>query len=105
VLVIAMLEPRRHDRAAFTCGTPMLDRDLREQDVQHHRDVVAMTISVASTIAGCPSIRCVSASLGRMALLPRCPPVCDRSANDDRGRQSSCRAMNDSPSRCRMPSR
>ena len=39
----ALLDPRRHDRAAFACGEPKLDRYLKEQASQHHRDGVATT--------------------------------------------------------------
>ena len=40
---IELLNPRRHDRAAFICGEPTLERYLREQAAQHHRDGIATT--------------------------------------------------------------
>lgn len=40
---VQRLNPKRHDRAAFACGEPTLDRYLREQAAQHHRDGVATT--------------------------------------------------------------
>ena len=40
---VERLNPRRHDRAAFQCREPSLDRYLREQAVQHHRDGIATT--------------------------------------------------------------
>jgi GNAT superfamily N-acetyltransferase len=39
----ALLDPKRHDRAAFACGEPTLDRYLKEQASQNHRDGVATT--------------------------------------------------------------
>jgi GNAT superfamily N-acetyltransferase len=39
----ALLDPKRHDRAAFSCGEPTLDRYLKEQASQHHRDGIATT--------------------------------------------------------------
>lgn len=41
--IFALLDPKRHDRAAFSCGAPSLDRYLKEQASQHHRDGVATT--------------------------------------------------------------
>jgi GNAT superfamily N-acetyltransferase len=43
VLEVELLQPRRHDRGAFTCGEPTLERYLREQAAQHHRDGIATT--------------------------------------------------------------
>jgi ribosomal protein S18 acetylase RimI-like enzyme len=40
---IELLDGRRHDRSAFSCGEPLLDRYLREQASQHHRDGIATT--------------------------------------------------------------
>jgi GNAT superfamily N-acetyltransferase len=40
---IEMLSSRRHDRAAFVCGEPTLERYLQEQAAQHHRDGIATT--------------------------------------------------------------
>ena len=36
MLVVEPLHRKRHDRAAFTCGEPSLDRYLRELALQHH---------------------------------------------------------------------
>src|ERR1700710_2383418 len=41
--VFAVLDPKRHDRARFTCGEPLLDRYIREQAAQHRRDGIATT--------------------------------------------------------------
>ena len=41
--VFALLDPKRHDRAGFTCGEPTLDRYLKEQASQHQRDGIATT--------------------------------------------------------------
>lgn len=41
--LLVRLDPRRHDRAAFDSGEPSLDRYLREQAVQHHRDGISTT--------------------------------------------------------------
>ena len=40
---VELLDPKRHDRAAFACGEPTLDVYLREQAAQHHRDGIATT--------------------------------------------------------------
>ena len=40
---VELLDPRRHDRAAFSCGEPTLERYLREQAAQHHRAGIATT--------------------------------------------------------------
>ena len=40
---VERLSPKRHDRAGFACGEPTLDRYLREQAAQHHRDGIATT--------------------------------------------------------------
>ena len=55
--VFALLDPKRHDRTAFVCGETSLDRYLREQAAQHHRDGiatthVALTDSASSRILG-----------------------------------------------------
>lgn len=42
-LRIVRLDPARHDRAGFDCGTPSLDRYLHEQAGQHQRDGIATT--------------------------------------------------------------
>ena len=39
----ALLDSKRHDRTAFACGEPTLDRYLKEQASQHYRDGVATT--------------------------------------------------------------
>src|ERR1700750_3005714 len=39
----ALLDPKRHARAGFACGGPTLDRYLKEQAAQHHRDGIATT--------------------------------------------------------------
>ena len=41
--VLVLLDSRRHDRAGFESGEPSLDRYLREQAVQHHRDGISTT--------------------------------------------------------------
>lgn len=41
--VFALLDPKRHDRTSFSCGEPTLDRYLKEQASQHHRDGIATT--------------------------------------------------------------
>ena len=41
--VLVLLDPRQHDRAGFESGEPSLDRYLREQAAQHHRDGVSTT--------------------------------------------------------------
>lgn len=43
MLVVELLEPRKHDRAGFACGEAGLDRYLREQAGQHHRAGIATT--------------------------------------------------------------
>ncbi len=43
MLAVELLQPRRHDRGAFACGEPSLERYLREQAAQHHRDGIATT--------------------------------------------------------------
>ena len=43
MLRVELLDPRRHDRVAFACGEPTLDRYLSEQAAQHHRDGIATT--------------------------------------------------------------
>lgn len=40
---VELLDHRRHDRAAFSCAEATLDRYLREQAAQHHRDGIATT--------------------------------------------------------------
>jgi GNAT superfamily N-acetyltransferase len=40
---IELLDPKRHDRAGFTCGEPSLDAYLHTQATQHHRDGIATT--------------------------------------------------------------
>lgn len=42
-LRIARLDPARHDRTGFDCGTPSLNRYLREQAGRHQRDGIATT--------------------------------------------------------------
>lgn len=42
-LHIVRLDPARHDRAWFDCGTPSLNRYLHEQAGQHQRDGIATT--------------------------------------------------------------
>ena len=41
--LLVLLDPRRHDRAGFESGEPSLDRYLREQAAQHHRDGISTT--------------------------------------------------------------
>lgn len=41
--IIELLNARRHDRASFVCGERTLERYLREQATQHHRDGIATT--------------------------------------------------------------
>lgn len=43
MFVVELLHPKRHDRAAFTCGEPSLDAYLREKAGQHHREGVSTT--------------------------------------------------------------
>lgn len=40
---VERLDSKRHDRAGFACGESTLDRYLREQATQHHRDGIATT--------------------------------------------------------------
>lgn len=40
---VELLNDKQHDRAAFSCGESTLDRYLREQAAQHHRDGIATT--------------------------------------------------------------
>lgn len=42
-LSIELLNPLRHDRSKFVCGEVTLERYLREQATQHHRDGIATT--------------------------------------------------------------
>lgn len=39
----ALLDPAQHDRAGFMCGEPSLDKYLREQAMQHHREGISTT--------------------------------------------------------------
>lgn len=39
----ALLDPARHHRAYFNCGEQSLDKYLREQATQHHRDGISTT--------------------------------------------------------------
>jgi len=39
----ALLDPAQHDRAGFVCGEPSLDKYLREQAMQHHREGISTT--------------------------------------------------------------
>ncbi len=41
--IVELLNARSHDRAGFACGEPTLERYLREQASQHHRDGIATT--------------------------------------------------------------
>lgn len=43
MLQVMRLDGRRHDREGFECGVPALDRYLRQQAAQHHRDGIATT--------------------------------------------------------------
>lgn len=43
MLVIELLQPKRHDRAGFACGEPALDAYLQKQATQHHRDGISTT--------------------------------------------------------------
>ena len=43
MLVVELLQPKRHDREGFACGEPSLDAYLRQQAVQHHRDGISTT--------------------------------------------------------------
>lgn len=43
MLLVARLDGRRHDREGFVCGVPALNRYLRQQAAQHHRDGIATT--------------------------------------------------------------
>ena len=43
MLLVEQLQPRRHDRAAFACGEPVLDAYLQQKAVQHHRDGISTT--------------------------------------------------------------
>lgn len=43
MLLVEQLQPRRHDRAAFACGEPVLDSYLQHKAVQHHRDGISTT--------------------------------------------------------------
>lgn len=43
MLQVLPLDPRIHDRAAFSCGEPTLDAYLRIQATQHHRDGISTT--------------------------------------------------------------
>ena len=43
MLLVEQLQPKRHDRAGFACGEPVLDNYLRQQAAQHHRDGISTT--------------------------------------------------------------
>ncbi|RUL72694.1 GNAT family N-acetyltransferase [Dyella choica] len=43
MLIVELLQPRRHDRDGFVCGEPSLDVYLRQQAVQHHRAGISTT--------------------------------------------------------------
>lgn len=43
VPLVELLDPKRHDRAAFVCGEPTLDAYVREQTAQLHLDGLATT--------------------------------------------------------------
>lgn len=43
MLSFALLDPAQHDRAGFICGEPSLDKYLREQAMQHHREGISTT--------------------------------------------------------------
>lgn len=43
MLSVEVLNAKKHQRAKFTCGEATLDRYIREQATQHHRDGVATT--------------------------------------------------------------
>lgn len=43
MLIIELLQADRHDRQAFVCGEPSLDRYLQQQATQHHRDGISTT--------------------------------------------------------------
>lgn len=43
MLRVERLDADHHDRQVFTCGEPTLDRYLREQAAQHHRDGISTT--------------------------------------------------------------
>lgn len=48
---VTLLNPRRHDRAGFVCNEPTLERYLREQAAQHHRDGIATTHVLVDQVA------------------------------------------------------
>jgi len=88
--VFALLDPRRHDRAAFSCGEPTLDRYLKEQASQHHRDGIATTHVLladgeTSRIVGFYTLSAAQVVLDEIAepdrrRLPRYPVPCARLA-------------------------
>lgn len=43
MLVIELLQARRHDRNGFACGESSLDAYLHQQAAQHHRDGISTT--------------------------------------------------------------
>lgn len=43
MLLVEVLDAARHDRQAFSCGEPSLDRYLKQQATQHHREGVSTT--------------------------------------------------------------
>lgn len=43
MLVVELLQPRRHHREGFSCGEPSLDAYLHRQASQHHRDGISTT--------------------------------------------------------------
>jgi GNAT superfamily N-acetyltransferase len=43
VLLVELLEPKRHDRGGFACGESALDAYLHQQAAQHHRDGISTT--------------------------------------------------------------
>ena len=51
MLLIELLQPKRHDRPGFSCGEPALDAYLQKQATQHHRDGVSTTHVLVDDVA------------------------------------------------------
>ena len=49
MLLVELLQARRHDRAAFACGEPTLDAYLQQKAIQHHRDGISTTHVLVET--------------------------------------------------------
>lgn len=43
MLLVELLQPKRHVREGFACGEPSLDTYLHQQAAQHHRDGISTT--------------------------------------------------------------